>query len=299
MFIQYFLKILVSICVSVLVGVGVFIGTNSVLGSVISGVVSGILGFFVAERLLYWLQFSKHFVFLEKLERQLSPPRLCPVILDDVEEAIWDAIKEEQTKVEELKSGINMSWQRYAELLKSSLRYNNYEFLATCFLTPTQLMDERFKPYMGVQKRLPQNLCSLFPRKRRLRVVAVQKKMILEEYVLTQKQIIIKQCFAWRRVEKVPLYFISRQDFEDLHRNKFNEIELNDFVYFGSNDYKWVVGGDVNYGDGEIPLEGIPFIKVIDSGNMSVDQYKCFVQMLLKSAKRIKNIDQLTKWCRT
>jgi len=298
--IKFFLKLLISVCVSVLVGTVAFLFTASGLATVTGGVVSGILGFISADSLLYWQQYSRHSQLYKELELRLSPPQLCPAILDDVEEAILHTIRTEQIQVEDLTVGTNMPWKRYGELLESSLRYSKHKFLATCFLTPTQLMDERFKPYMGVQRRRP-NMClsSLFFRKRRLRVMAVEKRIILEEYADAEKRRIMEQFFAWHRDEKVPVYFISKQEFKDLHTNQFSKIELNDFVCFGDDDYKWVVGGSVGYEEEKTVLEGMPFVKLIDSSDASVREYRSFVKMLLISTRPTKTLKQLIKWCGT
>lgn len=292
-------RVAVTMCLSTIAAIILCTMTSSVEGAVIGTIAAALPSYFLADWLVYWRRLSPHSDFYKRLEGLLEPPNLCPVSLEDARTMIIEAIEEARILSEELLAGSYIEWARYSELLESSLGYSNLRFFATCFLSPVQFMDGRFARYRGVQEKLPSGFLGrlLFPR-RRFRIVAVDKRSILEDHADEEKRRIMQGFFDWHDKEDIPIYAMSREEFRNLHQNTFKDLELNDFVYFATDNCKWVVGGLVDYDEPRVTLEDMAFVKVVTSASGSIEDYRRFTQRLLKKhAERMRSLEELVKWC--
>src|ERR1035437_3477370 len=108
-------------------GFGLFFGyltwhpTHSVFAAALSTIVGSFLAVMAWRIIDFRLRFSSHFPFLKDLNDRLSPPKLCPVVLNETKQAILDAIQERRAEAVLLREGERiLTWKRYGELLTSS-----------------------------------------------------------------------------------------------------------------------------------------------------------------------------------
>ncbi len=297
----------VSMNIGVSAGLGLIVGyiafrqSESMEGAFVSAVVTAVLSFALCETLNMWLRFKRHYKVFRRLNNDLNPPSLCPAVLVDAYHSIFSSIEDVKKNILTplMEEGRCVSWKRYGALLSSCLKLNENKFMATCLLTPVQFMSPQFKPYLLAQQvDLKQGVRGWLDgwMGRRIRIIAVHKNQILEDSKDASKKEVMKLFLKWHKKIRVPVFFISRDKFEEMHTSRFASLELNDFVYFAIDSYFWVIGVNTSYSPPPDIASEEPQVRIIESPKDDIDQYQKFIQTLKKDACCVKSFEALIKW---
>lgn len=291
------LSIVVSTAISFLVYYITYSASNSVGGAILSTIIAAVCSVALCFMFNMWLRFNRHYKLFKRLNIHLSPPGLCPVVLADAYDSIFSSIEDVKNNIlTPLRGkGCYVTWERYGELLSSSLLLNENKFMATCLLTPVQFMSSQFKPYLLAQEvDLKGGVRGWLGR--RIRILAVHKDQILEDRKDASKKELMKSFFEWHKKIRVPVFFISWDKFKEMHKSGFGALELNDFVYFALDSYLWVIGVNTSYSDLPDIESQNPLLRIIEFPKDDVDLYQKFILTLKKNACRAKSFEALIKW---
>jgi hypothetical protein len=125
----------------------------------------------------------------------------------------------------------------------------------------------------------------------------VDKSEILTYRNDPSKTKLLEMFFDWHQQQHIPVKFITQKEFQNLHQGTFKAIEVNDFVFFDSDGFAWVVGTVVDYTK-PLQINDKTILRAVDDCEV-VKSHKEFVLTLNREAKQIKNPSALFIWCVT
>lgn len=247
------------------------------------------------------LQFSGLYRDFVDWNGRLQPPTCCPAVLQKARDAISASINGVHSGLlHDLRNGGSaVTWRDYADMLMSSLVFDERDFMATCILTPVQFMSSCFADYRG---RHGPGLSRPRCMRSHFRVFIGDPKELAKEALDTTKRETLEAFFEWHREVGVKVYFISIDQFRETQtrRSEFGQLRLTDFVFFSVAGYSWVVGGEDALTQWPPTISGsTTTVHVVDQtvAVHSVEHYSDFVKALTKRARRIKGVESLRKWC--
>ena len=291
--------VIFDLIAGVLLGYTVLVNTNDITAAVVTLILSSIAAQVLLGAYKEKKAFGKNLDFFKEIHTLINPRNLCPAFLDDVKEHIRVSVGPESLIIEERDAfsvdGCTTDWDKYSELLSSSLKRSGAAFMATCLLTPAEFELEKFNSYKICQELHLRMWFFMIGRRFRI-VVADKQKLLssLNDQALRKKT---EDFFCWHKKYHITLYFIPIDKYVGLLEHY--GLKLNDFVCFSNSTTKtsWVVGGQADFDEyGDMYNHGLHLYVYDDHAR--VNKYIAFVKSSKSDdcSKKIRSVKELNVW---